>query len=183
MLFPNLKVKFHQPFTAAQSLLVVILCCFSWLMAPAALALESDRNQPIQIVADSAELNEGKGFYIYTGNVIISQGSLVIEAASVKVILDDNGLQSMLATKGKHQGRAYMRQQGEANDGLMEAWAESIDYQVERELLMLLGNAELIQKGNHFSGHTIRFDMPADNIKASGGDTGRVRMIFLPKPN
>jgi len=165
-----------------KSITSAIIVSYSLLASSTAAALDSDREQPIQIAADAAELNEGKGFSIYSGNVIITQGSMVIEASTVKITFDDNGIQTMLATEGKHEGRAYMRQltEGEAGD-LMEAWGQSIDYQIDDQLLTLLGNAKLIQKGNHFSGESIIFDIPNDNVKASGGNDGRVQMIFLPK--
>jgi lipopolysaccharide export system protein LptA len=63
----------------------------------------------------------------------------------------------------------------------MEAWGKSIDYQVNAEYLTLLGNAKLIQRGNRFSGHEILFDIPRDNVKATGAKDKRVKMIFLPK--
>ncbi len=165
-----------------KSITSAILLSYSLLASSTVAALDSDREQPIQIAADAAELNEGKGFSIYSGNVIITQGTMVIEASTVKITFDDNGIQTILATEGKHDGRAYMRQlsEGEARD-LMEAWGQSIDYQIDDQLLTLLGNAKLIQKGNHFSGESIIFDIPNDNVKASGGNNGRVQMIFLPK--
>jgi len=66
---------------------------------------------------------------------------------------------------------------------VMEAWGESIDFQVNTEFLTLLGRAKLIQQGNQFSGHQILFDMPKDSVKASGGKGKRVNMIFLPNAN
>ena len=150
-------------------------------------ALESDRKQPLEITADRAELNEGEGFSIYSGNVIITQGTMKIEASEITLTFNDNGIQTMLAAEGPYDGLAYMRQQSEptesGKDELMEAWGKSIDYQVNKEFLTLLGKAKLIQRGNQFSGNEILFDIPKDNVKATGGDDKRVKMIFLPNSN
>jgi lipopolysaccharide export system protein LptA len=93
----------------------------------------------------------------------------------------------MLAIEEEDDGLAYMRQQseptGDGKSSLMEAWGKSIDYQVTKEYLTLLGSAKLIQRGNQFSGNKILFDVPKDNVKASGGEDKRVKMIFLPKSN
>ncbi|MBT7674376.1 MAG: hypothetical protein HN586_08010, partial [Oceanospirillaceae bacterium] len=93
----------------------------------------------------------------------------------------------MLAKEGPYEGLAYMRQQSEptetGKDELMEAWGKSIDYQVENEFLTLIGKAKLIQRGNQFSGNKILFDVPKDNVKATGGEDKRVKMIFLPNSN
>ena len=45
-----------------------------------ATALDSDRDQPIQIVADVAVRDELAGETRYEGNVVLTQGSLVITA-------------------------------------------------------------------------------------------------------
>jgi lipopolysaccharide export system protein LptA len=166
---------------------IYFLTCIALFSSPLSWALASDRQQPLEISADSAELNEGEGFSIYAGNVIINQGTMVIEASSVTVTFDDNGMQTLLATEGRHDGLAYMRQQSEptGNDqsDIMEAWGKRIDYQVKAEHLTLLGSAKLIQRGNQFSGHKILFDVPKDNVKATSGEGKRVNMIFLPNAN
>ena len=164
-----------------------LLICFMALLSPLTWALDSDRLQPLEINADSAELNEGEGFSIYSGNVVITQGSMKIEASTITITFDDSGIQTMLAIEEEDDGLAYMRQQseptGDGKSSLMEAWGKSIDYQVTKEYLTLLGSAKLIQRGNQFSGNKILFDVPKDNVKASGGEDKRVKMIFLPKSN
>ena len=163
---------------------IFFLTCTLCFSSPLSWALDSDRQQPLEIAADQAELNEGEGFSIYSGNVIITQGTIKIEASTFKVTFNDDGIDPMLATDGHHDGLAYMSQQSEPNatgqSEVMEAWGESIDFQVNTEYLTLLGRAKLIQQGNQFSGHQILFDMPKDSVKASGGKDKRVNMTFLP---
>jgi lipopolysaccharide export system protein LptA len=170
-----------------QRVFICLLASSSLLFSPSSWALTSDRQQPLEIAADSAEFNEGEGFSIYTGNVIMTQGTMVIEASIVKVTFNDDGIQTMLVTDGLHDGLAYMRQQSEPTDGeeidIMEVWGKSIEYQINAEYLTILGSAKLIQRGNQFSGHTILFDMPKDNVKATGGEGKRVEMILLTKSN
>tara|TARA_B110000503_G_scaffold136477_1_gene218836 strand:+ start:1490 stop:2053 length:564 start_codon:yes stop_codon:yes gene_type:complete len=187
MLLPNYHAISASRLRHWKSVFICLLACSSLLLSTSSWALASDRQQPLEIAANSAELNEGEGFSIYTGNVIITQGTMVIEASSVKVTFNDDGIQTMLATDGPHDGLAYMRQQSEpTGDGqidIMKVWGKSIDYQINTEYLTILGNAKLIQRGNEFSGHTILFDRPKDNVKATGGEGKRVKMIFLPKSN
>lgn len=162
-----------------------VLACLMCISSPLLWALDSDRQQPLEITADKVELNEGEGFSTYFGNVLITQGSMKIEASEVKVTFNDDGIQTILAKEGQEDGLAYMSQQSEpTTDGpseLMEAWGKNIDYQVNAEYLTLVGDAKLIQRGNTFSGHKILFDVPQDNVKATGGAGKRVNMIFLPK--
>lgn len=178
---PALKVPTMNNCPKLSTFFLACTLCFS---SPLSWALDRDRQQPLEIAADQAELNEGEGFSIYSGNVIITQGTIKIEASTVKVTFNDDGIDTMLATDGHHGGLAYMIQQSEPNatgkSELMEAWGESINFQVNTQYLTLLGRAKLIQQGNQFSGHQILFDMPKDSVKASGGKDKRVNMTFLP---
>ena len=180
-LFNAPKIKFIQ---LLKGLLIASFAC---LLSTAAWALESDKKQPLNIAADTADLNEGEGYAIYTGQVLITQGTIKIEADKVKVTFDDAGLTSLLATKGPYDGLAYMSQQAEPDakgeSALMEAWGDSIDYQLASEFLTLIGSAKLIQQGNQFSGHKILFDMPKDKVTATGGEGKLVNMSFLPTTN
>jgi hypothetical protein len=57
-----------------------------------AFALESDRNQVLQIQADSAELDENRGTAIYKGSVELSQGSLLIKANILTIYSTEEAL-------------------------------------------------------------------------------------------
>ena len=166
---------------------ICLLAGAAWFLSPLTWALDSDRKQPIEITADSVELNEGEGFSTYSGSVIIVQGSMTIEANTVKVTFNDDGIETMVATEGNNDGLAYMQQESEpVGDGkgdIMQAWGKRIDYQLNTEFLTLLGGAKLIQKGNLFSGHQILFNMSTENVKATGGKDKQVKMIFLPNSN
>ena len=187
MLLPSHNTRRAFGLRHWQSISICILASAAWFSSPLAWALESDRQQPIEITADSVELNEGDGFSIYSGNVIITQGTMKIDASQVKVTFNDDGMETMLATEGNNGGLAYMRQESEpTGDGkgdIMEAWGKSIEYQLNAEHLTLLGSAKLIQRGNQFSGHEILFDMPKENVKATGGEGKQVKIIFLPNSN
>ena len=57
-----------------------------------AIAAESDFSQPIDVSADRSEYNEKTGKQSLSGNVEIRQGSILINADSIEVILKDNKL-------------------------------------------------------------------------------------------
>ena len=185
MLLPSQTIHSDSRLRPWQTFYSIFFACLACIFSPFLWALDSDRLQPLEIIADSVELNEGEGFSNYSGNVLITQGNMKIEASQVKVTFNADGIQTMLAKEGLRDGLAYMRQQSEPSaDGqneVMEAWGKSIDYQVNAEYLTLIGNAKLIQQGNTFSGYQILFDIPENNVKATGGQGKRVNMIFLPK--
>ncbi|MBA1331005.1 LptA protein, partial [Candidatus Endoriftia persephone str. Guaymas] len=57
------------------SLLLLLL-----LLPLQARALSGDREQPIYLEADSVEIDEASGVSVYIGNVVVSQGSMRLEA-------------------------------------------------------------------------------------------------------
>ena len=64
------------------------MLCFAFLLAwytPAIFALESDRQKPLEINADSTDGTLGDGRAELRGNVLIRQGSLLITADVAQV--------------------------------------------------------------------------------------------------
>ena len=61
-----------------RSLLTLLFTLMGLPLSHGAMALDSDRDQPIQIVADVAVRDELAGKTRYEGNVVLTQGSLVI---------------------------------------------------------------------------------------------------------
>ncbi len=55
------------------------------LSSPHANAFTAGSNEPIRIQSDRAELDEQKGLSTYTGDVVITQGSSVLESDKVIV--------------------------------------------------------------------------------------------------
>ena len=55
------------------------------LLASNAWALQSDQSQPIEIQADNGMLDQGKQVTVFTGNVVVKQGSIDIKAARIEV--------------------------------------------------------------------------------------------------
>ena len=58
-------------------------------LSATAFALPSDRNQPITLLADRATFNERTGVTTYSGNVIIEQGTMKLQANSIVANLNN----------------------------------------------------------------------------------------------
>ncbi|MBP8024143.1 MAG: lipopolysaccharide transport periplasmic protein LptA, partial [Chromatiaceae bacterium] len=57
----------------------------SLLSSAPAWALETDQQQPLYLEADNAEMDEAKRLSLYSGSVIVRQGSLEIRADQVTI--------------------------------------------------------------------------------------------------
>lgn len=153
------------------------LCAFSAM----SFALPSDRNQPISLLADRATYNDKTGVTTYTGNVIIEQGSMKINAASIVANLNANKQISTVTASGSP---AKFQQQLETNRGIARGEAQKIVYNAESGILNLTGNAYLYQDGASIRGNSLKYSMNKGDIEVSGGGSGtskgRVQIIIPP---
>ena len=175
-MFQTLKLLSHRTFLA-KAVLIGSLSALSF----SALALPSDRNQAISLLADHATYNEKTGVTTYTGNVVIEQGTMKLQAASIVANLNkDRGISSITATGSP----AKFQQQVDANKPLSRGQAQKIVYNAETGILTLSGGASLSQNGASISGSTLRYSMNKGDIEALGGggktDAGRVKIVIPP---
>jgi lipopolysaccharide export system protein LptA len=155
-----------------------LLGIVSLLIAFGALSLTEDRSQPITIEADSAERNENTGLTEYRGNVIIRQGSVIINADRVSIYYSDNKV-SRIVSLGKP---ASYQQQQLSDDGLMTARGEIIEYMLATDKINLQKNASLSRNGTLIKGDSITYDLENETWKAKGNNRGEQKRIQLVIP-
>lgn len=149
------------------------------LMPVIAQGLSSDREQPIQIEADRATLDESKGISVYEGNVQLRQGTLKLEGNRMTVYLNNNQVEKLVLVG--QPARYSQRSDGEDSD--QHAEAERIEYQAVAQRLILLRNARIWQQeGEEFSSDRIEVNLKGNTLSAGGdGPDGRVRIILQPQ--
>lgn len=148
------------------------------LAAPAALALPTDRDQPVQISANSARFNEKTGIATYTGAVVIRQGSLEIRAEEIVITTDGKG--AMLSTQARGNP-ARFQQQPDPKKALVTAEALRIDYDARNEVITLTGKARLRQEASSFQGSTITYNSQRQQVDAKGEGSERVMLVLPPQ--
>jgi lipopolysaccharide export system protein LptA len=119
------------------------------MVAMTATALPTDRDQPLQVAADSASFNEKTGIATYRGAVVIRQGTLEVRADELVITVDKAGNVTTTAAQGKP---ARYQQQTDPKKGLVTAEASRIDYDLKNETITLSGQARLKQDGASFQG-------------------------------
>lgn len=155
-----------------------IIIVLSLIPGTSALALQSDRNQAINIKADRVEVNEKTQISHYSGNVQLEQGTLKISAETVIVHLQDGRLDKIIID-GKP---ASFEQQPDAGKETVKSRADHMEYFAAKETLILQHDAHVIQGANHFSGDYIEYNTLNSTVKATKGkdsDT-RVHAVILP---
>lgn len=164
-------------------LLALTLLSFS-LIAPAR-AERADRDQPVRLEADRVTVDDVKKIHVFEGNVVLSQGSLVIRAAKLVVMQDEQGFQKGIATGGEG-GLARFRQRREGKDEYVEGEGERIEYDAKTERSSFIGRARVKSGGDEVRGHTIVYDGLTEHYSVTAapggkGESGRVTAVIQPK--
>lgn len=141
-------------------------------------ALSSDRDKPIHIEADSAKLDEKKGFSRYEGNVHLRQGSLNLRGDSMTVHSNGRSVTKVVVTGSP--ARFSLRPDGKSAD--LNAEAERMEYIKSEERIILARKARVWQQGgNEFASDRISYDI-RNNIVNAGGDNEESRVSITLQP-
>ena len=168
---------------SVHSLTRTLCCLLALFVSPLALALDSDREQPIKIQADSAILDDATGVTVYKGDVVVTQGSIQITGDQVTLLRENQELDS-LSIIGKP---AHFKQQIEGSSAFTEAFGNTLNYSATTEVLVASVQAKVINDRDTFTGQTIRYDLKNKRVQATGSPAssgkapGRVEMIIQPR--
>ncbi len=169
-----------------------VLMCFTLLYSMEVLALASDRSQPIELEADTADIDDLKGISIYTGNVVLVQGSMVIKAHKLTLYNDKNKDLEKAVAVGKTGKLATFKQRPEGKEQDFRARARTMIYYLKKDKIHLLKNAYVWQAGDTFSGDKIIYDTKRETVVAKSRKNkdgqpiksgGRVKVTIQPKSN
>ena len=150
------------------------------LLPLGALALSTDRHQPIHIEADSVVVDDAQGTAVYRGNVHYAQGSTHLEADEVTVYSADRQKVDKIVAVGNP---ASFRQRPDNQDEDMRGQAGHIEYFAESGHVILEQDAHLWQGKNEFAGNRIEYDTAHQTVKALTGadESDRVQVIIQPR--
>ncbi len=189
--------KFHA-FMTALLRPILLLIAFCWVAGPAPVQAEQgDRFKPLNLTADrQGTLDMAKKVVVFTGNVIITKGTLMIEADRVEIRDLPNG--SRLATAfGNSDKQATFRQKRDKPNEFIQGRADRLEYDEKSDTVRfidravarrLLGDVVV----DEITGSQLLYDSQAEFFSAStaagpgaGGAAstpgGRVRVTLSPR--
>ena len=151
-------------------------------------ALSTDKNKPIEVEADSAQLDDMNNVSVYRGNVVVTQGSIRMTGDIMTVHNTPNNKLDYLVMEGHP---ATYRELPDNSDVYDTAEADRMEYYELKNYVILTGNSVVTQKGLRFSGDRIEYDTARNEVKAYGGphplpgntalgtpSTGRIKVII-----
>lgn len=164
----------------------VLAACCALLLATASHAEKADRGKPINLEADRVSVDDAKQVSTFEGNVVLTQGSLVIRGDRMQVRQDNDGFKHGTAWGNL----AYFRQKREGFDEYIEGWAERIEYDGRADKMQMFIRASMKRGEDEVRGNYISYDAATEFFQVIGGGAkaatpnnpdGRVRAVLQPK--
>jgi len=145
--------------------------------SPAALARQSDRNQPMDIEAGKQQGSlDDNTPTVLSGGVTIEQGTLRAEASRAEITTRGGNISRVVLTGSP----AKLSQQ--MDDGTpMSAIASNIDYNVTSEVVVFTGGVNITQPRGTLSGERVVYNMTSGEVTSGGEGAGRVKMRIMPR--
>ena len=168
--------------------LVVLLSCL--LASMAAPALSTDKDQPIEVEADEAELDDLNDVSIYRGNVIVTQGSIHMTGDVMTVYSKGGDELDYIIIEGSP---ATYRQLPDDSTVPNQARARRMEYHETKNLVVLIEDAWVKQDTSTLVGERIEYNTELSRVKATSGPgsgesaaaaakkKGRVKLILKKK--
>jgi len=158
--------------------LILLIACLALLTPWQSIAATGDKDQPIEVEADSLEIRDNDNISIYSGNVRLIQGSLNVQADRLVIYFDDNKNLELMEMTGSP---ARFRQIDDENRE-MTGQADKLDYFEPKSLLVLTGNARFSNNGDIIESSMISINTENDNLEAASPEPDkRVRVIIQPR--
>ncbi|MBK3331456.1 lipopolysaccharide transport periplasmic protein LptA [Persephonella atlantica] len=126
--------------------------------------------KPVVIEADTLRYDKKAQIAIYEGNVTVKSDDFRLFSEKLKIFLDENGDIKKIIAEGNV--RFYK--------GNRKGKSDRAEYYRNKDLIVLLGNAELQQDNNIIEGDEIIYHMDTEKAEVVGKNK-RVRTIFFPE--
>lgn len=169
------------------------------LMLAAALAAfpvaaeKADRDKPMNAEADALRYDDLKQTSVFTGNVVITKGTIIIRGARVDVMQDAEGYQTAIVVPAPGE-LAFYRAKRDMLDEYIEGEGERIEYDSRADTVKFIKRAILRRYvgatlGDETTGDLIVYDNPTDVFTVDSGQknrtvsnpSGRIRALLSPR--
>jgi lipopolysaccharide export system protein LptA len=158
--------------------ILLLLASFS------AWAEKADRDKPTQIEANRMSADDTRRMNIFEGNVVLTKGTIAVQAERIVVRQDAEGFQFTTATGSPVRFKQKMDpKEGEKEGRWMDGEAMRIEIDDRKQTIELFQNARVNRGGDEVAGNYIFVDQRTDFFSVTAGKApqGRVRATIQPK--
>jgi lipopolysaccharide export system protein LptA len=166
-------------------------------LVPMAQAEKADRTKPMNIEADAMRYDDLKQTSVFTGNVVVTKGTIIIRGARIDVRQDPDGYQYGVVTAAPGKLAYYKQKRDAGTDEWIEGESEVIEYDSRADNVKFIRRAVMRRLygatvNDESSGPLIVYDQSNDTFPVNGSSLppnagvaapqgGRVRAILTPK--
>lgn len=157
-------------------------------------AEKADRNKPMVLEADrSGSMDLQRQVFVYDGNAVITQGTMVMRADRIEVRQTPDGFYTGQAIGSPGKPASWRQRRDGPGEEFVEGRADRIDFDGRADTLRFVGNGTVrrLRDGvvaDEITGGTIVWDNLAEVFRVEGGaatavnPSGRVRAVLAPRP-
>ena len=151
---------------------------------PACLAERADRDKPLLLEADQVLIDDMHLTSTFTGNVRLTQGTMLILGDKIEVVKHKDGFQQAKA----YGSTASFRQKREGSEEYVEGYGERIEYDTRTGTVDFYVQARVKRELDEVRGDHITYSMKTETFQVSGNASStdtppqRVRAVLQPKP-
>ncbi len=168
---------------------VTIFFFLGALVTNSALAERADRDKPVHLESDRATVentghsNNKARTSVFTGNVVLTQGTLIIRSDKMVVKEDEDGFQNAIA----YGNLASFRQKRDGMNEYIEGWGERMEYDSKADKVELFKQARLRRGADEVHGEYISYEATTEFFQVNNGaktktnSESRVRAVIQPK--
>lgn len=155
----------------------LLAVCVLLALSRPALAVKGDTAQPININSEQQSLDLATNTVVFTGNVVLTQGTIDVKADKVVVIRpkDEKG-KEIIEGFGKPATFYQMQDNGKP----VEGHADKIRYDLGKDFVELIGNAELKQLDSSVKADRITYLIQKQQMDAFSNKGQRVVTVLQP---
>lgn len=177
-MLPDTRLQYPSTHRLAKRFLALpVLLWIVAIAAQAAHAAQADRSKPIEVSADKKVTNYKQGTSIYTGHVVIDQGSLHATGDKATLYIKNGNLVRAVLV-----GKPATFQERDDKGKLVKGRADKADYLAIEQKVILKGNAFVSRDGDELDSQQITYDMKGEVVTAGGKSGGnRVHMVIQPQ--
>lgn len=153
-------------------------------------ALEADKRQPTTIDANRMTYNERSNINVFTGDVLLTRGSLVIRGDKLTLTERSDGTQ-FATVEGKPARFKQQRDSAAPGDVLLiNGTGNTIEFDGDKSIVILTGGASIQKSSNgqlteSISGNRITYEQNTEFLSVLGAPNSagksRVQAVIKPK--
>ena len=145
---------------------ICLACC---LFAGHATALDSDKNAPVAIKADTTNIDFRTGKRTLTGNVEVEQGSMYIKADKIELVYNGDKIDTATAFGNP----VKFKQLPEGHKEVVHGEGNTLKLEQAKNLVTLTENAKLTQSGSVITGKVIYYNTKTSKMTVKSGSSGK----------